>query len=332
MTSSVRALIVAALVALTACGGAGARHRPLALTSDGRWLGAGVCYGPHRDGQRPGGAAPTTAELREDLQLLAPRWGLIRIYGAVDPAPRILEVIRGDRLPLTVLLGVWIAPDAAAANQGEVDAAIALANAYPDVVIAVVVGNETQVSWSDHRVPLDELIGYVRAVRRATTVPVTVADDFAAWLDPAIAPLVPELDAIVLHVHPMWNGQQLDDALAFTQGKYREVVARHPRVPVILGEAGWATQRHDEGEQATLIKGAAGEAEQRVFFDAFTAWVTDARIPSTYFEAFDENWKGGPHPDEVEKHWGLYRADRTPKAAVADPEPERHPKARPLVG
>lgn len=317
MTARALALILAALAAISGCGGAGRHHRTLAVTDAGRWHGAGICYGPHRDGQRPGGAAPSTAELREDLRLLAARWDLIRIYGAVDPAPRILEVIRAERLPLKVLLGVWIAPAAATANQAEVDAAIALARAYPELILAVVVGNETQVSWSDHRVPLDELIGHVRAVRAATAVPVAVADDFAAWLDPAIAPLVRELDAIVMHVHPMWNGQQLDQALPFTQKTYAEVVARHPGVPVILGETGWATQRHDEGEQARLIKGAAGEAEQREFFRAFTAWVTGARIVSTYFEAFDENWKGGPHPAEVEKHWGLYRADRTPKAAVA---------------
>ena len=35
------------------------------------------------------------------------------------------------------------------------------------------------------------------------------------------------------------------------------------------------------------------------------------------FEAFDENWKGGPEPDDAEKHWGFFRADRTPKPAVA---------------
>jgi exo-beta-1,3-glucanase (GH17 family) len=115
----------------------------------------------------------------------------------------------------------------------------------------------------------------------------------------------------------MWNGRILDDALAFTQGKYAEVVARHPGLPVILGEAGWATQRHVEGEQARLIKGEASEAAQRRFFQAFTAWVVERRITSTWFEAFDENWKGGSHPDEVEKHWGLWRADRTPKQAVA---------------
>ncbi len=323
----VAAVTAAVALALTGCAGVAPRPaagpversalRPLALTLDGRWLGDGICYGPHRDGQRPGGPAPTTAELRADLQVLAARWGLIRIYGAVDPAPRLLEVIRADRLPVKVLLGVWIAPDAAAANQAEVDAAIALANAYPELVAAVVVGNETQVSWSAHRVPLAELIGYVRAVRRAVVAPVAVADDYAAWLDPAIAPLVREVDALVLHVHPLWNGVQLDQALAFTQGKYAEVVARHPSRPVILGETGWATQRHTEGEQARLIKGAVGEAEQRVFFEAYTAWITQAGIIGTFFEAFDENWKGGPHPDEVEKHWGLYRADRTPKAAVA---------------
>lgn len=321
------AVTAAVALAATGCAGVASRPaepgaqgsglRPLALTLDGRWLGDGICYGPHRDGQRPGGPAPTTAELRADLQVLAARWGLIRIYGAVDPAPRILEVIRADRLPVKVLLGVWIAPDAAAANQAEVDAAITLAKTYPELVAAVVVGNETQVSWSAHRVPQDELIGYVRAVRGAVAAPVAVADDYAAWLDPAIAPLAAELDAIVLHVHPLWNGVQLDEALAFTQGKYAEVVARFPDRPVILGETGWATQRHTEGEQARLIKGAVGEAEQRWFFEAYTAWIAKAGIVSTFFEAFDENWKGGPHPDEVEKHWGLYRADRTPKAAVA---------------
>ena len=31
------------------------------------------------------------------------------------------------------------------------------------------------------------------------------------------------------------------------------------------------------------------------------------------FEAFDEKWKGGEHPNEVEKHWGLIKSDRTPK-------------------
>ena len=53
------------------------------------------------------------------------------------------------------------------------------------------------------------------------------------------------------------------------------------------------------------------------FLTAFTAWAADQRYPVFLFEAFDEAWKGGDHPAEVEKHWGVYRADRTPKQALA---------------
>ena len=42
-----------------------------------------------------------------------------------------------------------------------------------------------------------------------------------------------------------------------------------------------------------------------------------SRLRGQYFEVFDENWKGGEDPAEVEKHWGLFRADRSPKAAMA---------------
>jgi exo-beta-1,3-glucanase (GH17 family) len=43
--------------------------------------------------------------------------------------------------------------------------------------------------------------------------------------------------------------------------------------------------------------------------------VEDRQI-TFFFEAFDEKWKGGTNPAEVEKHWGLFRADRSPKAAM----------------
>jgi exo-beta-1,3-glucanase (GH17 family) len=48
-----------------------------------------------------------------------------------------------------------------------------------------------------------------------------------------------------------------------------------------------------------------------------TRWARESGTTTFFFEAFDENWKGGDHPDEVEKHWGLFRADRTPKPALA---------------
>jgi exo-beta-1,3-glucanase (GH17 family) len=46
-------------------------------------------------------------------------------------------------------------------------------------------------------------------------------------------------------------------------------------------------------------------------------WAEKEQVLVFYFEAFDENWKGSNDPLEPEKHWGLYRADRTPKLALA---------------
>jgi exo-beta-1,3-glucanase (GH17 family) len=299
--------------------------------SGDRWIGKAVAYGPHRDGQRPGGAEPAAEELREDLRLLAEHWGLLRLYGSVGPAERILAIIREDGLDLKVMLGVWIdaevasapdgltrnVPEARAANRREVDTAIRLADAYPEIVLAVCVGNETQVFWSAHRVPVELLLGYLREVRTRTDVPVSTADDFNFWNKPESDAVADEVDFLVVHAHPLWNGILLEDALDWIETTLSDVRSLHPDRFIVLGETGWATRKHDEGEQARLIKGQPGEDAQAAFYGNLNAWVDRERVPTFFFEAFDENWKGGDHPDDVEKHWGLFHADRTPKKAIA---------------
>ncbi len=324
------ALLALLVVASTGCATATATstptprgaERPLRLEVDGRWIGNGIAYGPHRDGQWPGGPGPTEAQLREDRSLLVPRWSLWRMYGADATTEAVLRLLRESRAPVRIVLGAWIAPEttdaARAATRAEVAAAIRLTNAFPGQVIAVNVGNETQVDWSAHRVPADLLVGYLREVRGATSVPVTTADDFGFWLAPESDRSAPEVDFLMVHVYAMWNGRQLDEAVPFTREKLAEVARRHPGRTLLLGELGWATQKGTEGDQAKLIKAPPGEAEQKAFREALLAWTTRERVANLYFEAFDENWKGGPSPDEVEKHWGLFRADRTPKKAMQD--------------
>jgi exo-beta-1,3-glucanase (GH17 family) len=287
---------------------------------DGRWIGNGISYGPHRDGQWPGGPAPSDAQIREDLALLLPRWSLWRIYSADATAEAVLRLLRSERAGAKIILGAWIAPETSdavrAANRAEVSTAIRLANAYPELVLGINVGNETQVTWSDHRVPAAVLIGYLREARAGTRVPVTTADDFSFWVTPESDAVAAEVDFLMVHAYAMWNGKQLADAVAFTREKYAEVGKRHPGRTRILGELGWATRKSDEGEQGRLIRGEPGEAQQKAFREELLVWTTREEVANLFFEAFDENWKGGPQPDEVEKHWGLFRADRTPKKAM----------------
>ena len=275
-----------------------------------------VCYGPHRDGQHPDGPHPTAAQLREDLDLMAPHWKMMRIYNSATHAETLLQVIAEDGRDMKVVLGMWVAPEAEEANRAELEAAVRLANAYPDIVVAVCVGNETQVDWSAHRSPLDRLIEYVREVRRRVKVPVTVADDYNFWNKPESRTLAAQVDFITLHAHPMWNGLQREDALAWLQEQCAACREYHPERPVLIGETGWATSVADHGEQAKLIKGVPGEAEQALFYDEVRDWVRQEPVTVFIFEAFDENWKGGDDPVEVEKHWGVFRADRTAKVAV----------------
>lgn len=284
---------------------------------DYRAAGA-ICYGPHRDGQRPGETEPSAVELREDLGLLTRHWQLVRIYGSSGSAETLLTLIRDEGWKLQVMLGVWISATDTTADRREIEAAARLTAAFPDIVTSVSVGNETQISWSGHRCAPERLIAAVREVRARVAVPVTTADDFNFWNKPESRAVAAELDFITLHAHPLWNGRQLDEALPWLREQLAAVVALHPDRPVVIGETGWATARHTEGEQATLIKGRVGEAEQKIFHESVRAWAAEQHILVFFFEAFDENWKGGAHPDEVEKHWGLLRADRSPKAALRE--------------
>ncbi len=293
------------------------------------WIGNAVSYGPFRDGQAPGAEGPTDEELLEDLRIMAKHWNLIRMYGSEWAEP-VLRLIRQEELPIRVMVGAWLTTevkrgpdgedvidaDAVAANVRQVNGAIRAARAHPDLVAGISVGNEIRVFWSDHKVQPKRLIGYIRAVRAETEVPVTVADDFNFWNKPESQEVAKELDFIVLHIHALWAGCSIEDALPWTQRIYKEISDAHPSKTVVIGEAGWATKKHTEGEQAKLIKATPGAADQERYWLGLRAWAEKNKVATFWFEAFDENWKGGPHPDEVEKHWGVFKADRTPKQAL----------------
>lgn len=305
--------------------------RPFVVTDGERWLGDAVAYGPHRDGQRPGGSTPTVAQVREDLAILARHWRLIRIYGAVGTGDTVLAAIRASGLPMKVVLGLWLAaedrrdstgrvlerfPAAREANERELAATVRLARENPEAVAAISVGNETQVFWSFNRVTRERLVEAIRKVRALTNVPVTVADDYNFWNKPTSRAVAAECDFVFTNMHPLWNGASLEGALPWIETQLAAIRALHPDREVVIGETGWATQRNDDGDQGRLMKGVLGEAEQARFVRDLRAWIARTQVPAFTFEAFDENWKGGADPADVEKHWGLYRADRSPKPAA----------------
>ena len=105
---------------------------------------------------------------------------------------------------------------------------------------------------------------------------------------------------------------------------FQEVKTMHPDKEIAIGETGWATNydphKLGPGEQGTLIKGAVSVEAQEKYLIQLNNWLNKKQITTFLFEAFDEPWKGGGEsagPNEVEKHWGVYYENRTPKESFS---------------
>jgi exo-beta-1,3-glucanase (GH17 family) len=198
------------------------------------------------------------------------------------------------------------------ANRAELDRAIAWANRYADIVDVVSVGNEATVDWTDHLIEPETVNAYASDVRSQIKQPVTFCENYVPWLT-SLEELAANLDVISIHTYPVWEYKTLDEAMDYTRKNFEAVQARYPNKQVIITEAGWATASNGRGIPPDNV----GEMLQREYLEQLLSWAEEQQILVYVFEAFDENWKGSDHPLEPEKHWGLYRADRSAKPALS---------------
>jgi exo-beta-1,3-glucanase (GH17 family) len=284
-----------------------------------KWYGNAIDYSGYRAGQSPQlKIFPTQAQILEDLTILKKNWKLILLYGGDQHSRDVLEVIQQNKLEIKVVLGLWLngKPGFEGENAEQVATAIRLANQYRKIVIAVNVGNEILVTWSDHKLTEDKAIDYVEQVRKAVRCPVTVADDFLYWRQPE-AKLADHVDFILMHAHPMWGHEDIDTAMPSTIKDYESVRKAHPGKTIVIGEAGWAS--YSVGPQH--VPKAGDEVKQKRYYEELNAWAKANNVTTFYFEAFDEPWKG----TGTEGHWGLFSVDRKAKLAMQGLYPELMP-------
>ena len=295
--------------------------------------GNAICYSGYRDEQSPlTGRYPSYDEIREDLTLLERHWRYLRLYDCSLHARRVLDVIRNEKLRLEVMLGLDMAAEMSnphcpwgadfsddvlyanrQANGEELARSIELARKYDDVVFSVSVGNEATVEWTDHMVPVESLVGYVRELKRRIRQPVTFCENYVPWTY-KLTPLADELDFISIHTYPAWEYRSIHDALEYTKHNYQSVVDHYPGKTVVITEAGWTTAANGRG----IEPHNASEELQAEYYAQLLEWTNEEQILTFVFEAFDEPWKGSPDPLEPEKHWGLFNVDRSPKLVMRE--------------
>jgi exo-beta-1,3-glucanase (GH17 family) len=299
-------------------------------------FGNAVCYSGYREGQSPlDQAYPSYPEVVEDLKLLQGHWDYLRLYDCSRHADLVLRAIREEGLDFKVMLGADVGAEVSnpgcpwggdypehelqanrRANDAQIERLIDLANTYRDIVFSVSVGNEATVDWTDHMVPMERLIAFVRKIRPRIEQPITFCENYVPWTT-KLGPLAAELDFISVHTYPVWEYQTIQGALEYTRQNYRSVADQYPEKLIVVTEAGWTTRSNGRG-----IDGwNASEDFQSVYCAQLMDWSRQEQILTFVFEAFDEPWKGSPDPLEPEKHWGLFTVDRKPKRVMRELHP-----------
>ncbi|WP_062390328.1 glycoside hydrolase family 17 protein [Pseudomonas abietaniphila] len=245
------------------------------------------------------------ARMDADLALLATRFACIRTY-SMTGLEAIPELAR--KHGLKVMLGAWVNANPVDTDK-EVKALIAAANAYPDVVTAVIVGNETLLRKEVTGAQLVKLIDRVKAQVKQ---PVTYADVWEYWLQyPEVAPAV---DFLTIHLLPYWEDDPkgIDEALAHVAKIRQTFGSRFAPKDILIGETGWPS----EGRQReTALPSRVNEAK---FIRGFVAMAEQNGWHYNLIEAFDQPWKREAE-GAVGGYWGLFDADRQDKGVLAGP-------------
>jgi exo-beta-1,3-glucanase (GH17 family) len=290
-----------------------------------------ICYSGFRKGQWPGGKYPSYEEVKEDLLILHPHWKYLRLYDCDTHADTVLKVIRNEKLDFKIMLGAYIEAEMnnfgcpwkggvydeeqlelnQHMNNTRMQRLTRYANEYSDIVFSLSVGNEACVDWTDHYVPVSRVMEFVREVKANTRQPVTFCENYVPWLN-KLKPLAEILDFISIHTYPVWEYKHIHEAMEYTKANFDIVAGLYPHKAVVITEAGWATNSNGRGIHPESVN----EINQKTYYEDLMEWSEHENILTFFFEAFDEEWKGSPDPNEPEKHWGLFKIDRSPKRVM----------------
>ena len=256
-----------------------------------------VSYAPFRGGQNPLGPGTMVEpwQIEEDLAQLKPLTNCIRTYSIDHGLDRIPEIAR--RHGMKVLHGLWLSslPDL---NRRQIDTTIALANKFPDVIEAIIVGNEVLLRGE---MSAPELARTIREVKSKVPMRVTYADVWEFWL--RYREVAAAVDFITVHILPYWEDHPIPviQAARHVDLIRKQVVAAFPDKEIFLGEFGWPSAgRMREGALPSPVNAA------RVLHEVVAQGKRE-NYRVNLIEAYDQPWKRKLE-GTVGGFWGLYDA------------------------
>src|SRR6266478_5569372 len=265
-------------------------------------LGAGgklycVSYTPFRGAQTPlGPDVPVDPrQIDEDLAQLKHITDCVRTYSVDHGLDQIAGIAK--RHGMKILQGLWLS-NLPELSRKQVGTAITLAQQFPDVIAAVIVGNEVLLRGE---MAAPDLVRTIREVKAQVAMPVTYADVWEFWL--RYRDVASVVDFVTIHILPYWEDFPIParNAAAHVDAIHAQMVRAFPGKDVFVGEFGWPSAgRMREGALPSPVNQARSMHE-----------VLDHAKRENYrvnlIEAYDQPWKRRLE-GTVGGHWGLFDA------------------------
>ena len=338
-----------------------------------------ISYSGYRENSR--NIQPTNRQLKEDLEIMhAMGIRIFRTYNThFDQTANVLQAIKELKLQdpefeMYVMLGAWINCENAftwtdeiqpnhekedyEANKAEIERAVKLAQAYPEIVKIIAVGNEAMVHWATtYFVKPKVILNWVNHLQELKQVGeldpdlwITSSDNFASWggggpeyHNEDLKALIKAVDYISMHTYPMhdthyngdfWYGGENESE----NSESERIEAAMSRAKVFAKSQYESVKKYVEGlgvskpihigetGWATISNGffgaegtkACDEYKSALYYKLTREWTAEAGISCFYFEAFDEKWKDSINPLGSENHFGLFNLDGEAKYALWD--------------
>ena len=172
---------------------------------------------------------------------------------------------------------------------------VGLTKAYPDVITAVVVGNEVLLRGE---MTTSDLAAIIRSVKSQVTVPVTYADVWEYWL--RNREIYDAVDFVTIHILPYWEDFPIRAkyAAAHVDAIRKRMAVAFPGKEILIGETGWPSEGRmragalpSRTNQARVVSEILDLAKQENF-----------RV--NLIEAYDQPWKRQLE-GTVGGYWGL---------------------------
>jgi glucan 1,3-beta-glucosidase len=282
--------------------------QPVAVADASRERVNCVSYAPFAGDESPldGTFMASPERIAQDMERLSQLTECVRTYGTANGLDQVPAA--AEKAGLQVMQGIWIGR-ADADNEREIARGIALAQAYPQTIRAVVVGNEALLR---REITAERLSVLIDRVKGQVSQPVTYADVWEFWHQNSS--LAAHVDFVTLHLLPYWEDQPaaIDQALAHISDTYRQMEAVFPHKPLLIGEIGWPSiGRQRQGAEASKVN-ETRFIRQVVTIAAEHGWQYNL------IEAFDQPWKRALE-GTTGGYWGLFDQDRSQKVTLQGP-------------